>query len=425
MSDQIAFEFAIYYLPEPTKDPLAELDVLLRTVFSDFQRVENTTEQPTRPSVFADIKTDVSTSFAPPDLHLLRHSGQGLSREQAEALQESRMALVLDFTYSKENVWNGMRSALRLTDSLARKTGGLIWDEETREAFSPDAWKQQRIDDWSEAVPDLSTHTKIHAYKKDDHEYVRGISLGMAKFGLPDVVIDNFSWSQRRNIGSLITLFSQAIAEGATVPRTGEFDLDLKAIRNEKVREPQRAALLSNATGMALLSLRQGTWENGDPMNRLIEITFDRSSGPDLHARQEQLLSRFFGWEDSITPVRHDEELEAASQQARKQLPRLRTALNKGLAPGEFIQFKAPFDTADGGHEWMWVDVIAWDGGRIKGLLKNEPFNIADLHAGQVVEIAETEVFDYIHTSADGTSDGNETGKLISRRSEKLRDVGK
>ena len=58
---------------------------------------------------------------------------------------------------------------------------------------------------------------------------------------------------------------------------------------------------------MALLSLKKGVWEEGDPKNRLIEIAFDRYPGPDVHAKQEKLLSSFFGWEDSLTQVKHDE----------------------------------------------------------------------------------------------------------------------
>ena len=174
----------------------------------------------------------------------------------------------------------------------------------------------------------------IHAYKKD--EFVRAITLGMAKFGLPDVVIDNFSWGLNRNMGNVINLFVQAIAEDATLKNPGEFDLDIRTIKNPQVREPQVTTLKPNATGVARLSLKKGTWEDGDPGNRLVEITFDRGEGPDVHAKQEQIVSQAFGWEDAAKAVKHDEELEVASRQARLKLPTLRAEFdNKGLAPGE------------------------------------------------------------------------------------------
>lgn len=412
--EHILYEFAVYYLPEPTKDPLAELTSLLRDSFTDFQRVDAIADETTTPSIWAELKTDAAISYPPPDARSLQYFGRGLSQQQADALGDSKVVLVLAFAYSKDHAWDGMRAAVKLTDSLARATGGVIWDAETRELFAPDAWKQRRIDDWTENIPDISKHTTIHAYRTD--EFVRAITLGMAKFGLPDIVVDNFSWSRNRNVGHLVNLFAQAIAEGATPQKPGEFDLDVRAIKNANVREPQLASLLPNATGVAPLSLREGTWEEGDPRNRLIEITFDRCPGPDAHARQEHLLASFFGSQDSVAAVKHDDELEETSRRARTRLPALREAFNKGFAPGEYVYVKAPFETPDGGREWMWVEVSSWRDDKITGLLQNDPSNIPDLRAGQTVEVSEAKVFDYIHHHADGTTDGNETGKVIQSR---------
>jgi uncharacterized protein YegJ (DUF2314 family) len=413
MDERISFEFAVYYLPE-SQNPFAELDRLLSESDGFFQRAEKIEGQEKRPTLVARLEANPRTAYTPPDLKSLQYFGRGLSRPQAEALQETKLVLILDFAYPKDHVWDGLRSAVELTDALARTTDGLIWDDSTREVFSPEAWRQERMTGWTDQIPDVSKHTVIHAYRKD--EFVRAITLGMAKFGLPDIVIDNFSWSLNRNIGHIINLFAQAIAEGAAFQKPGEFDLDFRAIKNASVRDPQITTLKPNATGVALLSLRKGTWEDGDPINSLIEITFDRGIGPDIHAKQEQVVGAAFGWEDSAAQVKHDEELQDASRRSRTKLPTLHTAFNKGLAPGDFIQVKAPFDTPDGGHEWMWVEVTSWKGDKIRGLLKNEPFNIPSLHGGQMVEVSESKVFDYIRRHADGTQEGNETGKLIEKR---------
>jgi len=72
---------------------------------------------------------------------------------------------------------------------LARETGGLIWDDETREIFSPDEWHARRVETWKSEVPELARHTTIHAYKNET--LVRAITLGITKFGLPDIVIED------------------------------------------------------------------------------------------------------------------------------------------------------------------------------------------------------------------------------------------
>ena len=414
MEDHITFQFAIYYLPTPKTDPLAELATQLKVEAASFARVKKVDGKENAPTLAARIDTEPQKNYAPPDAQFLQRFGRGLNADDVKQLQKTRSVLILDFSYPKTHVWTGQRAALKLTGSLARSTGGVIWDEATREIFSPTTWEERRITDWTEQVPDVSKHTVIHAYSTG--KAVRAITLGMEKFGLPDVVIQNFSWSLNRNMGHIVNLFAQGLAEGAKVPIPGNFDLNFRAIRNPKVREPQLRNLLPKATGVALLSLKKGKWEKGDPANRLIEVTFKRGRGPDIHAKQDFVLAQAFGWKDEITPVRHDEELQAASRRARRKLPALRKEFNKGLAPGEYILVKAPFATPDKGKEWMWVEVSSWKSIKITGMLKNEPFNIPNLHAGQIVNVSETDVFDYIRKRANGTVEGNETAKLIEQQ---------
>jgi uncharacterized protein YegJ (DUF2314 family) len=420
MDNRIFFEFGVYYLPTPTKDPIGETDALLKRKFSSFRKVEKITSETKEMAVAVRLLNDVGKSCAPPGLDLLRHFGRGISREQAEAIQSSKAAVSLTFAYTREHLWDGMRAALGLACSLARTTGGVLWDEETREMFTPDEWDKRRIRGWTEKIPDISKHTVIHAYSTG--EYVRAITLGMAKFGLPDIVVDRFSWSLHRHMGEVMILVGQAMAEGATVKKDGEFDLDLRAIQNTTVREPQVKSLKPTATSVALLSLKQGRWEDGDPRNRLIEITFDRYPGPDVHSQQQKMLGSLFGWEDSMTRTTHDEELLEASRRARVRLPALRKAFNAGLAPGEFIHVKAKFVAPDGENEWMWVEVTSWKDNKIVGLLSSEPFLIPSLHGGQIVDVCEGDVFDYIHKRADGTTEGNETGKIIEKRKGTMKD---
>lgn len=420
MADSIHFQFAVYYLPRPSGDPLAALRQVLVRQHNQFTLVAQMPEVPGDLLVCARVQSDVPQEYAPPDMASLQHFGRGLTAEQARALQKSEQAFLLDFGYPSKYVWEGLRAANEITEAVARETGGLLWDEQTRQVFSPEEWRRQRIASWTEDWPDVSDHTTIHAYQSD--RYVRAITLGMSKIGLPDVVVENFSWSTSGTMGHLINLFCQSLAEGAAVRNRGEFDLDLRAIKTEKVRTAQMASLKAKASAVAFLSLRKGQWEEGDPRNRLVEIVFDRYSGPDVHARQNAMLSSLFGSEDAIMPVGHNEELLAASRKAKAHLPALREAFTAGLQPGEFIQVKAPFKASDGGQEWMWVEIISWQGNKVTGLLRNEPFSIPSLHAGQTVKVNEKDIFDYIRRYPDGREEGNSTGAILEKMQQKKDD---
>ncbi len=412
--DTVLCEFAVYLLPNAKEAPDQVLAALLAKQNGYWKQVDKVSPDIKVPSVIAHLVTDAQKSYAPPGLGALQYFGRGLTKDQADQLQACQQAYIMDFVFPSKDVWKSLRSATEIAGAMGAGTGGLIWDEGTREIFTPDAWTERRFTNWPvDTVPELSKQVTIHAYK--DGDYVRAITMGMSKCGLPDIVVNDFLWSENRQMGNLIDLLAQALAEGQTLTAPGEFDLKIQDIKNDALREETIKSLLAHATSTAKIGLKTGKLEEGDADNRLIEITFDGSEGADNHARQDKLLSGLFGWHDEIKNIHHDEELLAASQRAKDKLPELQAAFQKGLAPGEFIQVKCPFKTKDNGTEWMWVEIATWKGDDITGMLKNEPYYIPTLHGGQTVNVSQKDVFDYIHTFPDGRTEGNETSAIIEK----------
>lgn len=112
--------------------------------------------------------------------------------------------------------------------------------------------------------------------------------------------------------------------------------------------------------------------------------------------------------------VLHDEAVLAASRRARDRLrAELKPRFIAGLSPGERLMVKAPFRTPAGGREWMWIGVSRWQGPRIHGVLDNDPVDVRDLKAGVHVDVLEDDILDYLYFRSDGTSEGNETAKLM------------
>lgn len=414
ISESIHFGVVIFYLPTPAKNPLEVVRQQAAQVSKELRIVAKQQKRPAHLEVSAYLEKEVAKNYPPPTLQSLQYFGRGLSREQAQAMQASRQALVLAFGHPGTRVWEGLRAANELTERVARETSGLIWDEETREAFTPDEWHQRRVTGWNDGYPDMTRQIVIHAYK--DTDLVRAITLGMARVGLPDVLMEEFPWSVNQAVGSLINALCQTLAEGAAIKKNGELDLDLKALRHTGLRERLLKSLQENARSTAQLTLRQGRHDEGDPDNRLIRISAERYPGKDASAKQDKLLTTLFGGEDKVLAVRHNDAIRAASERARARLPELKRLFTAGLRPGELIMLKAPFAIpGEARQEWMWVEVGRWGNGVIDGLLKNEPANIPDLHAGQRVSIKEADVFDFIRQHPDGKREGNETGELIMK----------
>lgn len=413
-ADEIHFQYALYFLSEPESDPLVMLEKSLRDSFPSIELLEKEVDTLRHQYLFAQVLE--STEYPPQDSTNLIYFGRGLDSAQKEKLQKSPKVLVIDFLHPKELLWKGMKEANRLVYHLGNRYKGLIWDEETRETYSPEQWKLMRVESWKEEIPQTPYHFTIHAYQSGD--YLRGITLGMRKMGLPDIVVNDFPRASSKTVESLINLCAQQCAEGIKVNDNSELNLNIKSVVNSSFRALHQERQKGNATSKATVTVAKATVEEGDPDNRIIELLFKKGKGNDHFAKLESTLNSLYGWSDTVDYVSHDEQaIMDASNKAKAQLPRLREYFNGQLKPGEFIMVKAPFQQPDGGSEWMWVEVSKWEGSNITGILSNEPFHIPDLHSGQEVIVKEEDIFDYIQAFADGRREGNFTGPIIQKMS--------
>src|SRR4029079_2973920 len=140
----------------------------------------------------------------------------------------------------------------------------------------PAALAAKRIVPLDHGFPDVRGHIVIHAYRHG--EYIRAITLRMRKFGLPDIVINDFSWSLNDQMGNTIDLFAQSLLEGAA-PSLGRYDFDVSKLKHDAVRAMYEKHLEKDAHNVAQLTLANAAADEGDPENRLLELRFDRYAG--------------------------------------------------------------------------------------------------------------------------------------------------
>jgi uncharacterized protein YegJ (DUF2314 family) len=434
-TEPVVFEMALYLLAPPKTALDAQVRAARTSAFKEFGDIDPK-QKPTGPALRARVAP--LEEYAPPNEEALRYTGRGITPELAKRLRQTHAAWVIDFACPPADAAGTVRRASALMLQLAKQNQAVIWDELTREVFSTDAWNERRIDGWDDpgtaaagspgattrpaAIPNVARHITIHYYTATEGRPPRAITLGMAKFGCPDVVMQEVPRVDADSASALINLVCQTMVErGAPAendkPRS--FKVDLNAVRHRKLKEDVIASLKGGATRSGTLTIRPATPDKGDPSNRLIELTFDHHPGKTPIERQAAFLAGLFGVEDRISNARADDaELNAARDAARRVLlAEKKPAFRKGLPVGDLLLVKAPFKTRDGGQEWMWVEVMRWDpGGSIRGILQNQPAYVPNLKAGAEVTVSEKDLFDYIHRHADGTSDGNETGKILERQ---------
>jgi uncharacterized protein YegJ (DUF2314 family) len=213
----------------------------------------------------------------------------------------------------------------------------------------------------------------------------------------------------------VITMLCQRMVEGQKAVAGRDFPLAIEDVRHPGARELLRKNMWKNARGRAVVHLAAAKHDEGDPDNELLELVFGRPK--EWQEQQSVLMTELFGNNERLLKARsNDALLDAASAKARKDALRLKPRFAKSPPFGEVLQVKAPFKTSSGGVEWMWVEVVRWEGSTIHGVLRNEPFEVPALKSGARVDVDESTIFDYLLTRSDGSKEGNETQRLIEQR---------
>ena len=209
-----------------------------------------------------------------------------------------------EFAVPGAEIATRMREALDLVARHADKCDCLIWDRQTRETFSVAAWKGRRLGGWQGNLPNIRRHIVLHFYRDGNDGLARVISLGMEKFGLPDIVTNKIAVSNGRAMGNLVNVIAQHKAEGVRPAPDGRFRLNIKALRHKAERQSIIDSQHEGAEDIVDIRLATTPRQKGDPANRLVEVVFSDAGETDPQARQHELVSRVFGSKDDVSQVK-------------------------------------------------------------------------------------------------------------------------
>lgn len=400
-AEPISFDFALYFTPEPATEPELELERLLKEEYPEF-------------AGFGSVATKwlPTADYSPPDQDSFRYLSVGLEDSIAPALAAAERVFVLSFETTPKTCIGLNRYASLITADLAEATSGYPWDEECRLLYSRKAWRDKKVNTWIDGLPDIRGHVNMHAYRNP--ELVRIITLGMRKFDLPDLVITEVFSGSSRSAGNTLNYIAQHLLENPS-ENPFEFTLKLADLKHTGLRKDALTSPLEGAIGQIDIELVEGEWEEGDPNNIIAHVTFPEMDAETVTEQQSLAFSTLYGAIDEIQHVRSgDAAIAAASKHAQAKFLTLKPHFEKGLDPNERLIVKYGFPV-NGSNEFMWVEVLKWKKNHLEGILLNDSYYDEKLRGGKRVKVPIDEVFDYIHYKPDGTSEGNETGKLIQQ----------
>lgn len=287
--EQVMFGYGIYYTVAAHRNK-ADVIELVRQKYPDFEIVDSAPDlkDVKSPQVLITEITNVKEDFTPPDLAYLEHTSYGLSDEQKEILQTSDFVILLDFFCPEPGLLSSMQKANELIAELVVNENDIIWDSETRECYTKKFWVADKSIKANSL--NISHHINIHIYPKGDS--CRAITLGMLKFGLPDICIENISCKNTQKVIRLIQLTAQTLFETKRIDEVGKLHIDIDLLLNQDLKTYLLKSLEENAEKKANINLIEGVWEKGDSRNRIFEIAFSKENP---QTGQQELMNTIFG----------------------------------------------------------------------------------------------------------------------------------
>ena len=393
---------ALYFAPEPKKDPEVVLASLLKGKFEEgSDRIDVTHEWLTY------------DEYPHPSGGNFQYFSVGLDPKDDQAIGKSKRVFLLSFLCERRGIVGTNKTICALVNDLASQTGGIPWDEEVRLLYSSEAWNAKRVDSWEGSLPDMSEHINMHAYR--DPELIRIVTLGMRKFNLPDIAISEVIGGSSIAAGNTINVIMQALVEGQ-YPEDDRLQLVLGSLKHKAARAKALENPGENAEGEVMIQLDFIDSEEGDPANLLLDLTFPEVDAETRAERQGIAFDKLYGSTSDVQGIQSgDPDMQAASKKARVDFLKLEDHFNQGLQPNERILVKHGFNVGEG-LEYMWVELLRWKNNEIEGVLLNDSYYDSKLRSGKRVSFKSAEVFDYIHQKPDGTEAGNETGKVLDSK---------
>lgn len=213
-------------------------------------------------------------------------NGRGLTPAVKAALPRAKRVSVID-AWMPLGVTH-LQEVARVMHTYAQLTGGVLWDEETQEYFSPEAWKARRLDTWEKGVPHASLNITIFSDAAD-----QGLrTAGLKHFGLPELKIVNVPAESEDSALALLQAAAQIAVEKPDPPVPGLYPVRLNAMKHAGHKKALGELVRPNATRSVDLIL------TNNPAAKVptLFVSFPGTGAPP--ERLQAALTEFFGSED-------------------------------------------------------------------------------------------------------------------------------
>jgi hypothetical protein len=330
-----------------------------------------------------------------PSLQALQYFGRGFDQSEANRIMGSEysVSFIGVAPFHKDQAL--LKKITECVGGIANKYNAFIFDVADSFTFTSGSFEKIRLDEIKKGFYSASQFG-VRAYRVENG--IRSVSMGLEKFGQPNLAIENFSEHHMGYMDKLFTMVLQHVIESPVKVTPGFISIDIKHIVNPVVRSNLGASIEPNGTGKIKLLLKKAASLDGDP-SELLAISFENSPSDSLWIEQAKLLSSVFGRDRDVSNVPDSVNLESVIASAKL---RAKSILDEGHALEKdgmrLLLATAMEDT----KEVVWVEVTEWIGQKGIGILLSNPIHTKTHSSGMKYQFNYNSIMDFKLYGADG-----------------------
>jgi hypothetical protein len=190
-----------------------------------------------------------------------------------------------------------LRAVNAVAACVSQTSGAAVFDPQTGELFSAEAWRRARVEGWSGANPRLASQYTL-GVSVDGGGRFRTRTAGLVKLGLPELAVTGHGLAQTRLAAALVRLTALALHGRGDGPPVDRLDVSMRAPR--AAAEVDGLARKSGAPGRVIVGLGAATGPADAPLR---EIDVSALPGETAETRLGAAFRRLFGFDrDDLAP---------------------------------------------------------------------------------------------------------------------------
>ena len=356
-------------------------------------------------------------------VEILRECAPMLSEEQRREIDAATHCIVVRASDHLPGPRLGLWAAVAVSKACAERYGsGVMLDADTSGPFPV---KTPFRELHSKFEPRLTRFVRsVYSFSASGAGYMT--TSGMPRFGLPDLQVIDIPMIDMEALGAtliglcqvLVTMVGGSNGDHETPePIPGVLETVVTDAYLRTARLPNAPPVKTGAE--ARVRLEYGP-RPGHPEQKYFTLRPPGGYTGEYGAWLHSLVNTFFEPENTVRPTvvaaPGVETMDQAHSRALAELPTIkRRYLSGAFVPGQFL-IKHGFPVGGGRNdeqEFMWLVVREWMENRIVGELVNKPQLCKNIKMGQVIELTEADIFDWIVIGPDGPEEGGYTNSAV------------